>query len=390
FQCWNFGQTNEIRHLYLIQVNELRSKLGLGTASNKNNTMCPAGKNIYRLNWDCILENYAQKAVDQCVDKPKLDAKVEETLSMVHASKPLTTCNPTPLFKEQVKEWWSDVEKVGLNENAAFETGLENFAVLANGLSTRIGCAQKNCNGVLHMACMVYGKAATTGQAIYEVGKSCEGDYQCTTFKESKCLKKKGFKIHCFLEHCDSTQDEMNRDPAREELLKVHNQIRAATAKGEVMIGKKNKTRQCPRMKKFQKYNCDLEKKAWETAKDCSLSAEPKADNVNWFMATAENRRLAAIQAMGKWFNETETGSLDQQTGSQNLLLPKFNIAHFARMVWDTNADMGCAVANCGGKKWNVVCQYGQGVGKPGNQIYFMGPTCNQCKTTCVDGGLCP
>ncbi|KIH49903.1 hypothetical protein ANCDUO_20021, partial [Ancylostoma duodenale] len=133
--------------------------------------------------WDCILENYAQEAADQCSATPT----VPSDLSFVHNSTKLTTCNPTPFIKQQMGHWWSEVERVGLDANAAFKPELKNFAVLANGLATRIGCAQKNCNGELHMVCVVYGKAASnTGQAIYEVGAGCSSDQECSTYAGSK------------------------------------------------------------------------------------------------------------------------------------------------------------------------------------------------------------
>ncbi|KIH58601.1 SCP-like protein [Ancylostoma duodenale] len=421
FQCWNFGQTNEIRHLYREQVNTLRSELAKGVAPNIGGKTCPTGSNIYRLDWDCILENHAQKAVNQCADHPQLTPKEEATLSM----KNLTTCNPTPSFREQVKEWWDKVETVGLEGNAAFKPGLESFAVLANGLATRIGCAQKNCNGVLHMACMVYGKAAnSTEQAIYEVGKSCEGDNQCTTYKESKCLKEKrlcaaGYPTSDAVvpptvgtttktptttnptttkkpgptpqKHCTG-QEHMNTDLAREEFVNLHNQIRAAVAKGQVKMKGGELARKCARMKKFimGNYNCNLEAEAYATASKCS-SGDSEVQNENWFMSTtATNKKQAAKEAVTSWYKEIENGQMVQKTGSQNTLLPRLKINHFARMVWDTNTQIGCAVYKCSGNKHHAVCRYGPGVGQLGNMIYMMGPTCNQCQNTCIENAFCP
>ncbi|KAL6736288.1 hypothetical protein Aduo_006656 [Ancylostoma duodenale] len=429
FQCWNFQQTNEIRHEYRKRVNELRIELAQGKAANKEGS-CPAGSNIYRLDWDCILENYAQEAVNQCLDAPKVDDKVLEKVSMVYNKTTLTTCNPMPLFKEQVNIWWNDVKTVGLGPDAAFDDGLKNFAVLANGLATRIGCAQKNCKGDLHMACMVYGKAASSpGQTIYEVGKGCTADSDCTTYKESKCLKNKNFCLAGYptnetavpptvgtttttttkttttattttttakkpgtneSKHCKG-QEAMNADPARDQLLTLHNQYRAATAKGEVMMKNGKHTRKCPMMKKLS-YNCDLEKTAYAIAERC-LSADPNTNNENWFATTttaATNKRMAAEQAVASWYNEIKNGSMEQEIGSQNLLLPRLGVTHFARMVWGTNDKIGCGIYKCNNKHWHVVCRYGPGVGTPGNPIYRMGATCNQCKEACIDGGLCP
>ncbi|KAL6736284.1 hypothetical protein Aduo_006652 [Ancylostoma duodenale] len=242
-----------------------------------------------------------KRAVDKCGAKPTAPA----ALSMVWNETTLTTCNPTPSFKQRVYDWWGEVKKVGLGTDAAFKPGLENFAVLANGLATRIGCAQKNCNGKLQMACMVYGKAASnTGQAIYEVGTGCSGDQDCTTYAGSKCLINKKFCVAGYptseavvpptvgtteptttpttttttqkapepeqtttptkstaapgTKYCPAKQDHMNEDPAREHLIEMHNEKRAAIAK-EVVMGNKEKARPCPRMKKFVTYNCTFE-----------------------------------------------------------------------------------------------------------------------------------
>ncbi|RCN32025.1 SCP-like protein [Ancylostoma caninum] len=183
----------------------------------------------------------------------------------------------------------------------------------------------------------------------------------------------------------------MNRDPARDELLKVHNEKRAEIAKGLVKMGDGKMARPCPRMKKFVKYNCELEAAAYATASGCK-TADPNAENENWFKTAAANRKDAVSKAMAAWFGEITANNahMQQTTGSQNLLLPQLNITHFARMVWDTNTEMGCSVVQCKGE-WHVACRYGQGVGKYGNMIYFMGPTCNQCGGTakCTDGAFC-
>ncbi|RCN29835.1 SCP-like protein [Ancylostoma caninum] len=182
----------------------------------------------------------------------------------------------------------------------------------------------------------------------------------------------------------------MNGDPAREALLNLHNQHRAATAKGEVKMKNGKNARKCPMMKKL-KYDCDLEKAAYATAERC-LTADPNTNNENWFTTTtnaASSKRIAAEQAVKSWYDEIKNGSLEQEPGNQNLLFPRLGVTHFARMVWGTNDKIGCGIHKCN-NNWHVVCRYGSGVGIPGNPIYKMGPTCNQCIDTCMDGGLCP
>ncbi|RCN46884.1 SCP-like protein [Ancylostoma caninum] len=152
-------------------------------------------------------------------------------------------------------------------------------------------------------------------------------------------------------------------------------------------MGNGNYTRECPRMMKLN-YSCTFEKEANQLLSQC-LTADPKHDNVNWFIASKDNKKEAAEEALKAWYDEiTRTGAHMLQTGgSRNLLLPDLKITHFARMVWGTNTQVGCAFKRCDAK-WQVVCKYDTGVGVPGNPIYRIGPNCNQCRDNC-DGGLC-
>ncbi|EYC40003.1 hypothetical protein Y032_0633g895 [Ancylostoma ceylanicum] len=153
YQCWNFASTDEIRYDYLSTVNNLRKTIAKGTATCKDNKICPQGKNIYRLDWDCMIEMEAQKAVDQCKESPDLPKELSALVKKV----PMTTCNPKPLFKQTVKDWWNVVLDVELgNPPKLSDQKLASFAKLAHGKATRIGCAQKNCNGDLYVACMLY------------------------------------------------------------------------------------------------------------------------------------------------------------------------------------------------------------------------------------------
>ncbi|RCN45694.1 hypothetical protein ANCCAN_08262, partial [Ancylostoma caninum] len=139
--------------------------------------------------WDCILENEAQKVVDKCDESAKAP---EGDVAMVIKKVPLDTCNPIPLFKKTVeKEWWNVVKNAKVDPNTAptSSSDLHDFATLAHGDATRIGCAQRNCNGNLFMACMVYNKGPAEGQPIYEVGPGCSAPQDCTTYEGSKCNK---------------------------------------------------------------------------------------------------------------------------------------------------------------------------------------------------------
>ncbi|KAL6741968.1 hypothetical protein Aduo_015173 [Ancylostoma duodenale] len=201
YQCWNFKQTDDIRELYLKRVNTLRQQIAQNTALC-NGTTCPQGKNIYKLYWDCMLEIEAQKAVDKCtvtVNQPT-DATI------IIKEQILDSCNPTPLFKQTVNDWWNVVQTEGLDSNAIFnKDGLASFAALAHGTATRIGCAQKNCNGKFYLACMVYGKAPEKNQPIYELGNGCSSAADCTAFAGTKCNKPTGLCVAGYIDPTATT-----------------------------------------------------------------------------------------------------------------------------------------------------------------------------------------
>ncbi|KAL6742055.1 hypothetical protein Aduo_015254 [Ancylostoma duodenale] len=184
YQCWNFASTDEIRYDYLTVVTNLRKQIAQGNAVCKDQKTCPQGKNIYRLDWDCLLEIEAQKVANQCTENPSLPTGLSALVKKV----PMTTCNPKPLFKQTVNNWWNATKEVGLGDPPMFnDTRLGSFAKLAYGKATRIGCAQKNCDSNLYVACMLFPEGPAEGAQIYEVGTGCTNPADCDTYADSKC-----------------------------------------------------------------------------------------------------------------------------------------------------------------------------------------------------------
>ncbi|EYB93375.1 hypothetical protein Y032_0183g947 [Ancylostoma ceylanicum] len=325
YQCWNFKSTDEIRHQYLITVNNLRRKIAEGVAENKQGN-CPQGKNIQKLDWDCYLELEAQKVVDQC----NIDAVGPKDYSMLIKKVELTTCNPLPQFKKTINGWWNDVKKYGIGSNPVFnKEELRSFATLAHGKATRIGCAQKNCNGHLYMACMVYEKTPEFGQPIYELGKGCSSPNDCTTYVGSKCRENLCVGGHIdpqkvpetttaatttkktttskttaatpqtsrppvttqpgptssthfpiVNKKCGPAFDKISNDFMRDDFLNLHNGYRSEVAQGRLTMGDGKKARVANKMRKLE-YDCPLEMSAYKIAKLCddSMSNENFAEN---------------------------------------------------------------------------------------------------------------
>ncbi|KIH43457.1 hypothetical protein ANCDUO_26536, partial [Ancylostoma duodenale] len=120
---------------------------------------------------------------------------------------------------------------------------------LAHGAATRVGCAQKNCNGELFIACMVYKKMnqqgvtlrfysvqkPCNGEPIYEVGQGCSGPTECTTYEGSRCNSNKCTNIKC------NGQTHMSSDTIRQLFEDEHNKHRSEVARGQVKMETKGK-----------------------------------------------------------------------------------------------------------------------------------------------------
>ncbi|EYC01643.1 hypothetical protein Y032_0105g3668 [Ancylostoma ceylanicum] len=148
----------------------------------------------------------------------------------------------------------------------------------------------------------------------------------------------------------------------------------------------------------LQNYKCELEKSAYAAAQNCAKegSTTPGVDEV-WHVidSSMSDMKAAAEQAITTWFSQitTKGNYMMQKTGQQNILMRTPDIANFAKMVWDSHTDVGCAIVKCNAAT-KVVCHYSPAKFTYGSPIYVMGgTTCRQCPNvggTCLTAeGLC-
>ncbi|EYB82177.1 hypothetical protein Y032_0365g3592 [Ancylostoma ceylanicum] len=357
----------------------------------------------------------------------------------------LTTCNPKPFFKETVKNWWDVVRTEGLDANPVNKDGLESFAALAHAKATRIGCAQKNCNGVLYLACAIFDKAPEKNQPIYEVGKGCTAATDCTTFAGSRCNTGTNLCVAGYIDPAATTSTaptspttptasptttdttaststtgstapttitasgstmstvppgetticpnngHISTDAIRNIYLDLHNLHRSNLARGLVTNGFTHApARQASKMIKL-KYNCTAETSAFAWAQQCK-DEDSHTQGVSENRYTFPNRNLdmtvIARRASNRWWEEITTKGMSQE--DLNIFYSRLGVSHYARMAWDSTQSFGCAAFKCP-NFINAVCHYNGG-GVEGGQIYKMGPACRRCSTigaSRCEEGLC-
>nr|AAO63578.1 secreted protein 6 precursor [Ancylostoma caninum] len=430
FQCWNFKSTDTLREHYLKSINNLRKKIADGSAENKSGK-CPQGKNIYKLSWDCELELKAQQAVDQCKPNVPEPAGYSQILKKVKS-----TCDPTKVLKKQIEAWWTkSVKDAGVDNPPNNKQGLEDFAKLANGKATKIGCAQKNCNEQLYVACVINEPAPAVGMPIYEVGAGCNSKDDCTTYLQSKCSNKVCVAGHpgdattttstpattapttptipagpttapapppttaaptttSTIGSIDNTicpQNQVITDSVRLTFLNTHNGLRSQLAQGQIFMGNGARARPASKMRRMV-YNCDAESSARNSAAQClSSPGSPSGytENLHVINNNFVDHNSAATQAFNAWWSEINTGYMRQAETERNMYSLSVGIPNFAKMAWETNAHLGCAIVRCG-LNTNVVCPYSPK--SDGGQIYKMGPFCRRCPDypgTFCNQGLC-
>ncbi|EYB82180.1 hypothetical protein Y032_0365g3592 [Ancylostoma ceylanicum] len=294
----------------------------------------------------------------------------------------LTTCNPKPFFKETVKNWWDVVRTEGLDANPVNKDGLESFAALAHAKATRIGCAQKNCNGVLYLACAIFDKAPEKNQPIYEVGKGCTAATDCTTFAGSRCNTGTNLCVAGYIDPAATTSTaptspttptasptttdttaststtgstapttitasgstmstvppgetticpnngHISTDAIRNIYLDLHNLHRSNLARGLVTNGFTHApARQASKMIKL-KYNCTAETSAFAWAQQCK-DEDSHTQGVSENRYTFPNRNLD-MTASNRWWEEITTKGMSQE--DLNIFYSRLGVSHYARV----------------------------------------------------------
>ncbi|EPB68884.1 SCP-like protein [Ancylostoma ceylanicum] len=348
----------------------------------------------------------------------------------------LNTCNPKPLFKQAVKDWWDVVKTEGLDTNPIFNNDkLASFAALAHGKATRIGCAQKNCNGELYQACVVFGKAPEKNQPIYEKGQGCTVPADCTIFAESKCNAATGLCVAGYIDPAATTSPapspttastpggvtttpaagtttstappgkyrwlflikgsryrgatrmcpqngHISTDAIRNIFLNLHNEHRSNLARGLVKNGNTQSfARQASKMIKLT-YDCAAEKSAFAWAQQCK-NQDSNTQGVSENRYTFPNKNLDMTVIARRVCIIPYLAFEKLKEGGNGL-------GYEQMMAWDSTKSFGCAAYKCA-DFINTVCHYNGG-GIEGEQIYKMGPACRRCSTigtSRCEQGLC-
>ncbi|KAK6730637.1 hypothetical protein RB195_007230 [Necator americanus] len=183
-------------------------------------------------------------------------------------------------------------------------------------------------------------------------------------------------------------------DSVRNIFLTQFNQIRSQVARGLFVTSSGVYARRASKMIRLT-YSCEAETSANNWAIQCQdrdSGTATYAETRYIFQDTTAAYDLVARTAVNNWTNEANTGRLPPQgTNPQYIYQTSLGIPNFAKMVWDSERQVGCSIARCP-PFVNVVCHFTPRGGIAGSQMYKPGPSCNRCVNirlpTCMEG-LC-
>ncbi|TKR88225.1 hypothetical protein L596_012505 [Steinernema carpocapsae] len=199
--CPTTGMTPAVRKAILDRHNQLRSQNALGNSfdgSTKKNA--PQAKNMYKIVYDCELEQIAQKWADNCKfeHSPSNIRNAGENLYMSYP----TVQNNSPALKAS-DSWWSELTDNGVGKispdfnltMALFNTGVGHYTQMAWAKTTKLGCGQAKCPKMNLVVCNYRQTGNYLNEKIYEIGSPCQKDSDCVLLVGSKCSKVEGLCI---------------------------------------------------------------------------------------------------------------------------------------------------------------------------------------------------
>ncbi|VDM78218.1 unnamed protein product [Strongylus vulgaris] len=395
YSCTNIGMSDATRDKFLNFHNEARrERVAKGIEPNNVGYLNPA-KNMYKLEWDCTLEQQAQNAIASCPSSLGSWSNIAQNL--IKYTSTGTFSNPSAQIDSTLNSWWGKAKQYGVTDaqNRYTSSNLYTFANMVYSETTKIGCAYKVCSGspnALTITCLYNAIGYYTNGVMWTTGTACTLGANCTTYANSGCsagLCTKGPDVPGIL--LSSLARGLEPDALGGNAPKASKMLKMVKLYEKFLI-----------KPDFNVYDCSVEASALRHANKCvyahSSSSDRSGLGENLFYTSALNfdKVKAATQASQMWWDELKQYGVGS---SNNLTLALYNrpntqIGHYTQMAWETSYRLGCAVVACSNFTY-AVCQYGPAGNYINSLIYTMGNPCTSnagCPgsyTCSVAEGLC-
>ncbi|KAK6045316.1 SCP-like protein, partial [Cooperia oncophora] len=104
-----------------------RTVLALGESPDNNNGFLPPAKNLFKMRWNCALEEEARKLTENCPDK--VTGVPEQGRNFYHGAVTDTRKGKFQFLSDAVDEWLAPTDTYALGADATFDdSNLYSFA----------------------------------------------------------------------------------------------------------------------------------------------------------------------------------------------------------------------------------------------------------------------
>ncbi|KAH7697284.1 venom allergen/ancylostoma secreted protein-like 8 isoform 1, partial [Aphelenchoides avenae] len=200
--------------------------------------LLPGGKNIYKLDYNCTLEDQMYANID-C-------EKSTQGVTSVGGASPFSDEQAIKMMVNTYMGNWYTIVRLGRNETSVPKSWYQ----MAFGIIGQMGCALKMCppTNTSSFYTVKYGcfyDVVPNGPA-YEAGPVCKQDSDCTGRTHSKCLADEGLCHYSEAYPFESGPNEICPpgtgspridDPARIAAVEVHNAYRSSLIHGKEPMG---------------------------------------------------------------------------------------------------------------------------------------------------------
>ncbi|KAL6732445.1 hypothetical protein Aduo_003205 [Ancylostoma duodenale] len=397
--CPGQALTNDQRDKLTDLHNQIRSQAVRGALAGWVGNL-NAGMNMYKLKYDCTLEDAAAAAMGTVCRQAMVTPAVYGQNVQAYVTNAIIALPLDTLLEDSVQQWYLPLLRYGLTDTdyKFSDPRLQSFANMVFYKNTALGCHYAECqNPPRKVITCMYNNVIQPTDFIYPKGTPCQKDADCTVYASSTCDLTTSL--------CGTTiNPNPNPNPGgmcpnaemtdviRNEILRMHNWRRTKLAQGRIKNGKNNYYLPKASNMYKMKYDCNLETSALTYAKQCQLGpSNPPTEGENVHSAAlTQNKTEAARLAVKAWWSQIYKNGINQRVLFIANLRDKPNApTAFTQMGWARSYKIGCAVVDCPANTFTV-CRYEVKGNILNGPIYMIGQPCAACPTTCIQGeGLC-
>ncbi|KIH59111.1 SCP-like protein [Ancylostoma duodenale] len=116
FNCAKEQNKDNLRDLFLHFHNEARRRVADGRQPTANGKKLKSAKNMYKLKWNCTMEQIAQDHIETCSGKMEGFGSWDSNSRTYRMNVPRFGA-PKPWINRALKEWWDVILEVDLGKD---------------------------------------------------------------------------------------------------------------------------------------------------------------------------------------------------------------------------------------------------------------------------------